>query len=227
MRRVNGGVIRRLAAIASGCVLVTIFLLPVKAQIYTGSISGSVVDASGGVVSGAKVTLQTGARKLATDTSEAGSFVFLGLEPGHYNLSVTKSGFSTLDQSDIVLPAGERLSLGTISLKVGATSEVVTVEAQRGTVQTEGGERVGNLTNRQLQDLLIPSRSIPSLVGLLPGVVMTNEQPNLNRTTTFSALGGRTDTNIISVDGMQSTDLDNGTDLKLQISETPYPRCRS
>ena len=65
-----------------------------------------------------------------------------------------------------------------------------------------------------VENLQVLGRSAPSLIQLLPGVVMTNDPDALDRNTTFSALGGRNTTNGLSVDGVPSTDVTNGFNLK-------------
>src|SRR6516225_5632084 len=99
------------------------------AQAITGSIVGSVRDASGLGIVGAKVELvhpATGAER-TVETNELGDFVVSSVDPGQYRLSVQASGFKTLERTDITLTASERLSLGTLTLEIGAVQERVTV----------------------------------------------------------------------------------------------------
>jgi hypothetical protein len=213
--------------ISRRAVVVAIFALillagrPVCAQIFTGTISGTVLDSSGGSVPDAAVTLThaSSGRALKTSTDNTGRFVFLDLEIGQYTLKIEKTGFSTFEKKDIPLQAGERLALGSTTLTVGAVNQVLAVTAEPAFVKTESSERSGTVSNAQVDNLLVIGRSLPSLVALLPGVVMTADSVALNRTNQFTAQGSRTNTNNISVDGIQSTDIDNGSDLKLQVSQ--------
>lgn len=191
------------------------------AQIVTGSISGTVLDSSGAAVPEAVVKLRTIKTGVITQlsTDSAGRVVFPGLELGEYALTVEKSGFAVLEQKDIVLQAGERLALGPLALNVGTSSQVVSVTAEVAVVQTENSARTGVISSQQVANLLVIGRSVPALVGLLPGVVNTTEQDALTRNAAFSAQGGRTNTNNINVDGIQSTDIDNGNNTKLQVSQ--------
>lgn len=198
------------------------FIATSYAQIITGSISGVVTDPSGAVVMEAKVTLTAApdGRQLEASTNEGGAFIFTGLEPGEYKLSVAKSGFKTMEKTGLILPTGVRLSAGTITLTLGAVSEVVSVKAEPGTVQTESAERSGTVTSSQLAGLLVESRSVPTLVQLLPGVVLTTDTlQSVTRQTSFTVLGNRINTNYVTVDGVRSTDLDNGYNVKLQTSQ--------
>src|SRR5207302_7920192 len=118
-------------------------LAPAPAQDITGSIFGSVRDASGSTVSAAQLRLvhtATGAERRAA-TNDLGEFVLSGVNPGAYSLTISSAGFKTLERTGIALIASERLSLGTLVLEVGAVQERVTVTAQGATVQTVSAER--------------------------------------------------------------------------------------
>ena len=205
-------------------ILAALFLLavlPLDAQIITGSMSGTVQDPSGLAVPQAAVSLvhsATGrAREASTDVG--GIFSFNGLEAGEYRLVVSKTGFKKMEKSGVVLPAGMRLPLGTLVLQVGQIAETITVAATGGAiVQTQSAERADLITSAQVENLQIIGRNVPSLVALLPGVVMTEEPAGLDRRTMFNALGTRNTANQVTVDGLPSTDLGNGNVLKLQQS---------
>src|SRR5437667_2465351 len=194
---------------------------PLLGQIYTGFISGTVVDPSGASAARTAVTLtlaRTGA-KLQQVTDEAGRFTFTGLEPGVYALAVSAPGFKTYERTDIPLQAGERIPIGLITLSLGTAAEKVTVTADAAVVKTESSERAGNITGAQVDKLLMLGRNVTSLVSLLPGIAQTTQSDTLTRDGGgFSAQGSRTNTNNISVDGIQSTDIDNGSSLKLHTS---------
>src|SRR5712692_8596720 len=126
-------------------------------QTVTGSIVGSVADASGLPVTAAAVTLvhvATGAIR-ETRTDERGDFVFASLTPGEYDLTVAATGFKKSERKQVMLSASERLPVGLVTLEVGTLSESVTVTAQGATVQTASGERSGVVTNTQVNNLLI------------------------------------------------------------------------
>lgn len=201
--------------------LVNVFAVAAMyAQINTGSITGTVHDPGGLAVAGAEVTLANPLRGLErrSTTNASGDFVFPGMEAGVYNLLITSPGFKRTERQGITLPAGERLALGVVSLEIGAISEKIVVTAEGAIVQTQSAERAGTITSSQVENLQILGRNVPSLVGLLPGVVMLAEPQGLDRATTFSAQGGRNNQNQVSVDGLPSTDLGNGFELKLQQS---------
>ena len=107
------------------------------AQIQSGTISGTVVDSSGGAVVNAHVTItsdQTGATRPAT-TNEAGIFTVTALPPGAYSVTVYASGFTKVQRTGLALSADERLDVGRVELSVGAVAETVTVTSQGAVVQ--------------------------------------------------------------------------------------------
>src|SRR6185369_3011118 len=99
-------------------VLIAIFALLAcstlaHAQTITGSISGAVMDSTGGMIPGATVTLiseKTGQARTSTTNAE-GRFNFAALQPGTYTLKVEYHGFQTLEQRGVILSANENLAL--------------------------------------------------------------------------------------------------------------------
>ena len=78
------------------------------AQVQTGSITGTVTDASGAVLPGVSITL-TGERLIGgpqtqvTDTS--GTYRFDRLVPGSYNVKFELQGFRTVDRPNVIISA--------------------------------------------------------------------------------------------------------------------------
>src|ERR1044072_2473763 len=80
-----------------------------NAQTITGSISGAVMDQTGGMIPGATVTLtseKTGQARGSISDSE-GRFNFAALQPGPYALKIERVGFQTLEQRGVILSANE------------------------------------------------------------------------------------------------------------------------
>ncbi|MDQ3009285.1 MAG: carboxypeptidase-like regulatory domain-containing protein, partial [Acidobacteriota bacterium] len=90
----------------------------------SASLSGTVNDAQGSAVAGAKVTVSDPTRNLQIDakTSSDGTFSFPVLQPGEYTVTVEAQGFKKAVQSGIVINAADRQSTGTIKLEVGDIS---------------------------------------------------------------------------------------------------------
>jgi hypothetical protein len=107
------------------------------------------LDATGAAVPEARVNLvsaTTGAER-AIQTDRSGGFVISALGPGRYSLSVEVTGFRRLVRNDIVLTPSERLSVGNLTLELGALAEQVTVTAAAAPVQTASAERSTAITS--------------------------------------------------------------------------------
>ncbi len=142
------------------------------AQLVTGSISGSVTDASGGAVAGAKVTVineRTGEAR-AAQSNDAGGFTFPALQPGAYTIKVEREGFRGLERKNLVLTANDKLSLGDLELQVGQVSETVQITAEGSLVKTVSSENSALLSATQLDLQQAKGRDVVSLLRVLPGV---------------------------------------------------------
>jgi Carboxypeptidase regulatory-like domain len=138
------------------------------------TISGVVADPSGAGVPGASLILtnQDTAVALITEKSDStGNFAFQAVPaPGTYSISIQASGFSRLEQKNIVLTAGERRSVGTLTLVVGSTNDSVTVQADATPVQTESAERSGDIDAHEIGALLARGLQFNGLLRGLPGI---------------------------------------------------------
>src|SRR5215510_1613243 len=98
------------------------------AQTTTATVAGTVKDGQGGVIPGATVTLiseSRGTKVSPAVTSEAGDFVIPNVVADTYAVEVTMSGFKTLKRGGIVVGAGNRVVVGTLTIEVGGMSETV------------------------------------------------------------------------------------------------------
>src|SRR6476469_1398255 len=96
------------------------------AQITTGTVTGRVVDASGGVIASAHVTLVSELRatsSAAVLTNDSGDYVFPNVTPDTYTVEVTAPSFKLLRQAGIVVTGGDRVGVPTMTLEVGANVE--------------------------------------------------------------------------------------------------------
>jgi hypothetical protein len=139
-----------------------------------------VVDPAGAQVPNAQVQLFVEGGKTAlftTATNEAGTFLFPGVQPGRYNLTVDASGFSTVKIPVEVSPIRETV-IPAISLKVAGVSEEVSVVASSAQVQTANAEIVSTVTNAQIDKLPLLDRTVIELALTQPGVVNANPTSN-------------------------------------------------
>ena len=176
------------------------------------AISGSLTDPSGAGMPGATLTLtnQDTAVVLTTAKSDSsGNFEFPVVPaPGTYSLSVQVSGFTRREERNITVTAGERRSVGTISLAVGSVNESVTVQAGVTPVQTESADRSASLDRHEIGALLARGLNYGGLLRSLPGV-SGGQDPNGpgGNTTIYNSINGtRASSTIPSIDGVNAAD---------------------
>ncbi|HWI68744.1 MAG TPA: carboxypeptidase-like regulatory domain-containing protein, partial [Nitrospiraceae bacterium] len=116
-------ILRSSFVLAFGAVL---SVLPLQAQVDTGSITGTVSDSSGAVVSGARVMLtnEGTAASLSVTTGSDGSYTFSPVKIGSYKIEATAQGFKTITQSNIVVNVSANV-LVNFKLQTGSVSETV------------------------------------------------------------------------------------------------------
>lgn len=153
--------------------LPALFLLSAAyaAASVTGSISGTVTDPAGAVVSEASVTAINGAtgiqQKVLTD--QKGFYSFLALPVGTYSLTIHKSGFKEALQTGIAIDANSAVKVDVV-LQVGGFHEEITVSGTAVRVETtttQMGEVIGST---KMESLPLNGRSYTDLLALQPGV---------------------------------------------------------
>ncbi len=173
--------IRRSFAITPVFLLFTSCLL---AQTFRGGVSGTVTDQSGAVVPSASVRLtgtDTGLTRTAA-VSSAGEFAFQDLPLGKYSLTVSESGFQTVDVHDINVEAGK---IYDFPVKLPVSSQATTVEVAANTVQieTSSSALTSVIPTKAILDIPLNGRDFTQLLKLNPGV---NAAGSVNGTRTNS-----------------------------------------
>jgi hypothetical protein len=176
--------IRSLAAIAA--LLVAVFLMFAAPQAslgqgITASITGTVTDPSGAVVSGATVSVRNvDTNAIRTEnTSDAGTYTVTQLPPGHYAIKVDKAGFKTYDQTGITLVIDQVAQINA-QLTVGSEAQNVEVTSAPPVIQTQDSS-VGQVIDSQaIQNTPLNGRlSVMGLIALSPGVQGVGAQDQL------------------------------------------------
>jgi hypothetical protein len=151
----------------------------------TASASGTVRDASGAAVAGARVVItqtDTGFSQ-STNSLEDGSFAFPVLPVGNYQLGVTKEGFTAYEQTGITLTVSQPAQFS-IALQVGTVQQTIHVTAAASPVNTTNGELSGLISQEEVVDLPLNGRNPGALEFLAPGV----SNPGLNSATSGPGL---------------------------------------
>jgi len=172
-------------------------------QTELASLVGTVCDPQGASIPGAAVKatrLETGVVTTSV-TNGAGFCVFQGLQPGHYRISVTKTGFKEEVAEGLLLAVQERREQN-FSLTVGSVSETVNVDASTPMINTQDAS-VNTVIDRQFaENLPLNGRSFQTLIDLTPGVVVTSSNGAV--TGQFSVNGQRAASNYWTVDGVSA-----------------------
>ena len=165
-------------------------------QSTTATLNGTVTDSAGAVIVDAQVTItnQETGQALQTKSSSDGTYSAPGLASGTYSVTVTKPGFSSLNQKDLFLGPTVVRSLNS-TLSIGQVSQQVTVEATVDQVQTTSSDVSNSVAQQQVETLPLNGRNYQSLSALMPGVVNTGQG-------SAQGQGGFGTGNTMSINGM-------------------------
>ncbi|MGC9998413.1 MAG: carboxypeptidase-like regulatory domain-containing protein, partial [Terriglobia bacterium] len=177
-----------------------------RAQEVSGSISGTVMDATGASVSGAVVTLTNTDRayvERSLKTDKIGYYTASSLPLGNYSVTIAMKGFKTVTVSGLVLHANDALKLDR-KLAVGSASDTVSVVANRAALNLENGMSEGLVSGTQVRELPLVTRNYEQLLTLQPGVSYgsdTNDQLYMGGSSPL----GMTDLALFSINGLRPT----------------------
>ena len=144
--------------------------IPANAQIGTGSVVGTVSDASGAVVPDVEIVvnnIETNVFRTISSTS-SGDYSVTGLLPGRYSVTAEKSGFRVTSVPGFKLEV-DQIARVNITLSVGSTTENVVVQESAPVLETESATVGTVINNRQISNLPLNGRSFLDLATLAPG----------------------------------------------------------
>ncbi len=177
--------------------------IPLHAQFEYGEILGTVRDASGAVVSGAKVTvrgLSTNVQASAS-TNDQGNYSFPDLRSGSYEVATSFKGFRPAKSDALLLRVGDRLRMD-LTLQPGEITEAVTVQAEVAPLlETDTSTRGQVIQSQQIEELPLNKRDYTQLVLLVPG---TTYNPDQRLGGAISVNGNRTLQNDYLLDGVDN-----------------------
>ncbi|MGA2606891.1 MAG: carboxypeptidase-like regulatory domain-containing protein [Terriglobia bacterium] len=172
----------------------------------TGTITGQIVDQSGGVVVGAEVTItdiSTGSYQ-TQPTSPAGLFTFTNVRVGFYNVTVAAKGFRRLSVPQQQVVVGQQLTLN-LTVEVGLTTQTVEVTAAPGAeLQTMNSTLGTTLGGSTLLILSNANRDATSLLMFQPTAIPTFGAAEGN-VTGGQVAGSMSDQNTFMLDGGNAT----------------------
>jgi len=177
--------------------------MPLRAQFEYAEILGTVRDAAGAVVTGAKVTLRgvlTNVQSVTT-TNEQGNYSFPNLRAGTYEVSTSVNGFRPAKSDALLLRVSDRLRMD-LTLEPGGNNEQVTVQADISPLlETDTSTRGQVIQSQQIEELPLNKRDYTQLVLLAPG---TTYNPDQRLGGAISINGNRTLQNDYLLDGVDN-----------------------
>jgi hypothetical protein len=193
--------------------LIGSLVAPAWAQEQRGTLEGVVKDSSGSVLPGATVeatAVQT-SRAISTVTDAMGVFRFPTVAPGIYTVTASLQGFTAKTASDVRVGLGQ-VKIVDFSLGLAGVAETVQVTAETPLVDVRNTARQSNIRAEQVE-LLPHGRDFTTLVTQAPGA---NQESKLGGISIDGASAGE---NRYIIDGIETTDLQDGTSGKGLIAD--------
>ncbi len=200
--------------------LLVILIAPLLAQ-NSGSITGTVRDATGAVIPGATVVVTSVEKgtSLSTKSNGEGDYLVGALSPGHYTVTITQTGFKQFKLAEpLTLEVAQKAKVDA-ALEVGEMATQVSVEGTAIQVQTESPEISSVVTGKEVTQIVLNGRDFAQLATLSPGVSNQTGQDEgtvgVYGNVSMSMNGGRTENNNWELDG--GDNMDNGSNQTLNV----------
>ena len=169
----NGSATTALAVV----LIATSLGITLHAQAVSGNIIGTITDPSGGAIAGATVAVANTGTGFSTQTTtnDSGNYTAPDLAPGTYTVTVTQSGFQKLEQQNVVVNVSQSSRVDG-SLKVGESTQQITVTDAPPAIETDRASVETRLSAGQISSLPIAGRNFTNLALLTPGSVINTFQ---------------------------------------------------
>jgi len=171
-------------------------------SLLAGDITGTVLDPSGSVVTGATVTAKSKSTEATASvkTDAQGAYRFALLKPGAYQVSVKADGFKE-ESVEAVVSLGQVATVP-LHLNVGSEAQTVEVTETAQLLQPDSAELNTSFSYEQLQSVPNPGGDITYVAQTAPGVVMNTAGGDGN----FSVFGLPGTSNNFTMNGMEVND---------------------
>jgi hypothetical protein len=200
--------------------MVSVSAVNLHAQVAGGTISGTVSDSSGRVISSVQITITNLATGVTRDvtTNEDGFYSAPNLLPGTYEAKFAAQGFKGEMRTNIELTVGASIGLDQ-TLRVGSLNETVEVQSEIPAVQLSTSDMSAVVNATTVRELPLNGRSWTDLAQLQPGVSAIHTQPDFSAGTDrgnrgfgqqLTISGARPQQNNYRLDGVSLNDYANG-----------------
>jgi outer membrane receptor protein involved in Fe transport len=206
MNRIKPSFVCLAVSLATLFALLTFSALKTNAQAITATLSGRILDSSGGSVSKARVTITSAATGLvrAAQSSDSGEYTIPALPAGEYTVSVEYGGFGK-QSKNVVLQVGQVADLD-FTLTPGGVAEKIEVAVSTDLVETTRTEVSTVITESQIVNLPVNGREFIDFALLSPSVTVGDTTSGstdviVEPVTKLSFAGQNIHYNFIAVDG--------------------------
>lgn len=167
---------RKTIRVFSVTLLLLAFAARLHAQTSTATLSGTVHDTTGAVVTKAGVTLTNSSTGVSRrgGSDDQGRYTFSNVDPGNYQLRIEHAGFRTVLQKDVVLTVGGSRVLD-VTLEVGAVSEAITVNTTAPLIEISSPNLSRVVDEQTIESLPILGRNFVDFAELSTGVTPGRE----------------------------------------------------
>ena len=180
-----------------------------QSQANAADLTGNVVDPNGAVVPGASVTVRNLATGITRNTTSGddGSYQFIALPPGEYELTAEAATFRKVVVSPVRLTVGQRAELR-VNMEIGTADAVVNVTGDSVELIETAKTQVSNtIDERRIENLPINERSATGFALTISTVGRDNGRPIGPAPTSGLNIGGqRGRSTQVNVDGADFTD---------------------
>ncbi|MGC1373797.1 MAG: TonB-dependent receptor [Candidatus Sulfotelmatobacter sp.] len=193
-----------------------LFVIALATRTYAqnpyGSLRGTVQDATGARIPGAKINARLAGSSLQrqTRTEDRGEFRLEDLLPGDYRITVTVADFAPA-QAEVAVAVATVRDI-TVTLKPSSVQQSVNVQGQISSITTQpldtsSAVRGGVVGSTDLETMPLPARSFANIAYLVPGTEPVEpSDPTKARITAVSTGGSSGLNNELSVDGADNSD---------------------
>ena len=205
---ISSSLLRTSLTMTVGAILLS--ATPLPAQVDTGTILGTVTDASRAIIRDASVTLTNEGTNanLTTTAGPDGTYKFTPVRIGSYKVSVSSQGFQTTTQHNVMVNVGADVVVD-FTLKPGLVTETVEVTTATPVLETQNASVGQVVDSRSVNNLPLNGRNFTFLAQLVAGVNSPQADTRGNAASgAFAANGLRPAQNNYMIDG-----IDNNSDI--------------